>query len=60
VSTVDDGSWFASTVDTTSLDEANEAVDKLYTEWPWETKLPSEEELNEFLCHFKMWGKNSG
>ena len=60
ISTIDDGVWQAFTVESMSQKDANQLVDDIYSKWEWKYQLPSEQEMNEFLSQFKMWGENTG
>ena len=60
ISTIDDGVWQAFTGESMSQKDANQLVDDIYSKWEWKYQLPSEQEMNEFLRQFKMWGENTG
>jgi hypothetical protein len=60
ISTADDGCWQAFPVEAMSQADANQLVEDIYSKWEWKYQLPSEQEMNEFLSQFKMWGENTG
>lgn len=60
ISTIDDGGWHGSTVNTMTLEEANSLAEKVALNFPWETKLRTEKELNDYLMEFEMWGEYTG
>lgn len=60
ISTIDDGVWQAFTVESMSHVDANQLIEDIYAQWKWKYQLPSEQEMNEFLSQFKMWGENTG
>jgi hypothetical protein len=60
ISTVDDGVWQAFAVEAMSQEDANKLVEDIYAKWDWKYHLPSEQEMNEFLSQFKMWGEYTG
>ena len=60
ISTIDDGVWQAFRVEPMSQVDANQLVEDIYAKWEWKYQLPSEQEMNEFLSQFKMWGENTG
>jgi hypothetical protein len=60
ISTADDGCWQAFTVEAMSQEDANQLIEDIYAKWEWKYQLPSEQEMNEFLSQFKMWGENTG
>lgn len=59
---VDDGSWRAESKHFATITEAQELADKVSAEFVDKigTKLPTEEELNEFLRPFGMYGHSEG
>ena len=59
---IDDGSWRAESKHFDTISEAQELADRVSDEFVDKigTKLPTEEELNEFLRPFGMYGHPEG
>jgi hypothetical protein len=59
---IDDGSWRAESKHFDTIGEAQELADRVSDEFEDKirTKLPSEEDLNEFLRPFGMYGHSEG
>lgn len=60
ISTIDDGAWQAFRVESMPQGDANQLIEDIYAKWEWKYQLPSEQEMNEFLSQFEMWGQNTG
>lgn len=56
ITTIDDGMWQAISK-SMSRKEADTLADKIYNEYPWDTKLPHKDEMISFLASFQMYGK---